>query len=278
MRLKIFFLMAVCFAGISAHAQELVEIESVDSRAKVRAYFYSCSAPECKAAIVMTPTCAGLINDEGKVHAGYDRLAKRFQSQNHVLFVDHFSSRGSKDDCPRVGGSKITSESVRVSDVLGAYLFLVKDKGADPGAVIYLGFGGGSPLLAVQKNVLNKLGSAPGFAGAIGFYPVCDEVFPRQYEAYAPLLILHGEADNWNPITPCRHLAKHLSENRAMGAIEVVGYPGVHHGFFSNVPTQVWPGTSFTVGGDREASLDGIRRSVDFIRAVRLSRASPPSR
>jgi dienelactone hydrolase len=274
MRLKIVgFLMAACLAPPALHAQELVEIQSVDSSAKVRAYFYACSTPACKEAIVITPTCAGLVNEQGKVHMGYDRLAQRFQSQNHVVVVDHFTSRGSKEDCPKRGGSKMTNENDRVNDVLGAYLFLIKEKGADPASVVYLGFGGGGPLLAVQKRTLGKLGNAPGFAAAIGFYPVCAEVFPRQYEAYAPLLVLHGEADNWNPIKPCRELAQHLSDKPAGGAIEVVGYPGVHHGFFSNAPVQTHPGTGFTIGGDREASMDGIRRTVEFIGTVRAAKA-----
>ena len=44
-----------------------------------------------------------------------------------------------------------------------------------------------------------------------------------------PLLILHGEADDWTPAAPCVELAQKLS---AAGLpVRTITYEGAHHGF-----------------------------------------------
>jgi dienelactone hydrolase len=45
----------------------------------------------------------------------------------------------------------------------------------------------------------------------------------------APILILIGEADDWNPAEPCRALVAHSRPDSAPIALTV--YPGAYHGF-----------------------------------------------
>ena len=45
----------------------------------------------------------------------------------------------------------------------------------------------------------------------------------------APLLILIGEADAWNPAETCRWLAAHTRPDAEK--VELVVYPGAHHAF-----------------------------------------------
>ena len=44
-----------------------------------------------------------------------------------------------------------------------------------------------------------------------------------------PLLILHGEADDWTPAAPCIELAQNLKT--AGLPVQTITYAGAHHGF-----------------------------------------------
>ncbi len=255
-------------------AQEPVVFESHGTRQALDGYFLKCEAQDCNAALVVTPTCAGIRTETGALHPGYAGLAANISKWANVLVIDHFSTRGRREDCPKTAVQRITSENDRGSDVLGAYEWLAKRPGIDPARIALMSFGGASPILAVQKSSLAKLGGLPGFAAVVAFYPVCNELPLRAYDAYTPLLILHGEADNWNTIRSCRDLAQRQAMQVDTGKVDLVAYPGAHHAFNFNTPTQNWPGTRFTTGGDSVARMDAFARSREFLGAAFAARAA----
>lgn len=246
-------------------AQERIVFESHETRQPIQGHFFKCEAQDCTAAMVVTPTCAGVLTEKGTLNAYYEGMGANASKWINVLVVDHFSTRGNREDCTKSGTRKFTSENDRANDVLGAYEMLSKRAGIDSARIAFLGFGGASSILAVQKSSLKKLGGLPGFVGAVAFYPVCNELPHRAYDAYAPLLILHGEADNWNPIRTCRDLAQRQETQTQTGKVDLVAYPGAHHAFNFNGPVGVWPGTTFTTGGDPVARVDAFARSREFI-------------
>lgn len=265
----LFFLAATL--AFASSAQEPVVFGSLGGQ-QIRGYFFK-SARGAPGAIVVTPGCAGLVDGKGNLAPFYAALAARWSSGPNVLLVDHFSSRGSHQDCG-AGGGKMTSERDRANDVLGAYRYLAAREGIDARFISYLAYGGGAPILVLQQAALGALGGLPGFAAVAAFYPVCDEIAPGAYNAYSPLLILHGEADNWNPIRACRTLAERRSDMPAAGGVQLVAYPGAHHAFsHPGLPTMTWPGTHFTIGGDPAASADAHQRAAEFIRAAVQARA-----
>ena len=92
------------------------------------------------------------------------------------------------------------------------------------------------------------------------------------YEAYAPLLILIGEADDWTPAAPCAQLAGIAQKQGAL--IEIVTYPGAHHSFDRiNSPVRYRPNVrnlnkpdrlGATVGEHPQARADAIKRTLEF--------------
>jgi dienelactone hydrolase len=102
----------------------------------------------------------------------------------------------------------------------------------------------------------------------VAFYPYCGDV--ASYRARPPLLILHGEADDWTPVELCRYL---VDNAKAAGAdVALVSYPGAHHGFdAANIarPTLVADargGRGATVAYDPAAHSDAEKRLREFLR------------
>lgn len=68
-----------------------------------------------------------------------------------------------------------------------------------------------------------------------------------------PLLVLIGDKDDWTPAARCRALQQ--AGFRHPGLIEIVYYPGAHHGFDIDAPSR-------SVSGTDLSSQDGSMRDV----------------
>ena len=93
---------------------------------------------------------------------------------------------------------------------------------------------------------------------------------PRWRPASPPLLILHGEADDWTPAELCRFLADNA---RATGHdVTFVAYPGAHHGFDAATVTrptlvpEARGGRGATIAYDPAAHRDAEKRLREFLR------------
>ena len=68
------------------------------------------------------------------------------------------------------------------------------------------------------------------FAAHISVYGICGTTY-REDEVLAqrPVLMLHGTADDWVPIAPCREYTARLS--KAGAKVTLIEYPDAHHVF-----------------------------------------------
>jgi dienelactone hydrolase len=101
----------------------------------------------------------------------------------------------------------------------------------------------------------------------VAFYPYCGDV--ASYQTLTPLLILHGEADDWTPIEPCRYVADNA---RVAGRdVTLVAYPGAHHAFDDaglRRPTRVRDalgGKGATIAYDADAHADARKQVRAFL-------------
>jgi carboxymethylenebutenolidase len=103
---------------------------------------------------------------------------------------------------------------------------------------------------------------ATGFRAALAFYPGCGlhARFDQGYRPYAPVLLLHGAADEETSPRRCAALA---DKSRALGGtIEIVLYPGASHDFDD-------PGKRRQeVAANAAAKADAIARALAFVKAA----------
>ncbi|MFM8737658.1 MAG: hypothetical protein ACKOGB_08350 [Betaproteobacteria bacterium] len=89
-----------------------------------------------------------------------------------------------------------------------------------------------------------------------------------------PLLMQLGQADDWTPAQPCVDWAERVNGQRGSPAlIEVVLYPGAHHGFDGeapvrlrrDVPNGVNRGQGVHVGGNPQARQASLQRLEQWL-------------
>ncbi len=186
-----------------------------------------------------------------------------------VLFVDSFGSRGLGSQC-RETRRAVTPAGLRRRDALAAAQWLVERPDTPAGGVVLMGWSdGGSTVLAAGRDHPTRRGLVRGL---VAFYPGC-RVAARLggWQPVAPMLILHGEADDWTPIWPCRALAEEVG-----AAVQLVAYPGAYHNFDVDIPIRVMrdiPSSqrgdgTVHVGGDPAARQDAMARVLAFLAAL----------
>lgn len=129
------------------------------------------------------------------------------------------------------------SQIGRLAQLFDAYRaleLLEKHPRVDPARVAVMGFsrGGQAALYSGVKRFQRAQGPASGreFAAYIALYPTCNTTYRADEEVTSnPIRILHGAADDYVPIGPCRDYARRL---KAKGAnIEHTEYADAHHVF-----------------------------------------------
>ena len=159
----------------------------------------------------------------------------------------------------------------QMGDAYAALRYLAAKPFVRASRVALMGFsmGGGSVLLSLEKGVMEHR-HAEKFRAGIAFYPLC------QYASgisSAPVLVLIGDADDWTPSSSCEAMVAGQSElgaSRAPGdrsSIELVIYPGVHHGF-DELELSIIPTRGITFKGHRlEFDEEAMRNSIAKVRA-----------
>ncbi len=184
-----------------------------------------------------------------------------------VLFPDSFASRGLGSQC-REQQRVVTAGGLRRLDALAAARWLATRPGTPAGGVVLMGWSdGGSTVLAAGRAAAEL---EPGLLrGLVAFYPGCRGTARNlAWRPAAPLLMLHGEADDWTPIAPCRDLAA-----RVGAAVTLLAYPGAQHGFdveapmrvLRNIPSSQRDDGTVHVGGDPAARADALVRVPAFL-------------
>lgn len=184
-----------------------------------------------------------------------------------VLFPDSFASRGLGSQC-RVSNRVATASGLRRQDAIAAARYLAAQEPSAKLGLVLLGWSdGGSTVLATATAGRADL-PAGLISRFIAFYPGCRGFAATQgWGAAAPLAILHGEADDWTPIAPCRSLAAQAAH------VSLTGFPGAWHDFdapvpvrvLQNIPTSQNADRSVHVGGDDAARAAAVRQVLALV-------------
>lgn len=190
-----------------------------------------------------------------------------------VLFPDSFGSRGLGSQCGERGRA-VTAEGVRRGDALAAARWLAAQPYAPPGGVVLLGWSnGGSAVLAAGRQAPDL--PAGLLRGLVAFYPGCRAALRVNWRPAAPMLLLHGEADDWTPISRCRDWAKGNKD-----VVQLVAYPGAYHDFDAPGMALRTRRAAFSADGsgtvhqgtDPAAREDALRRVPAFLASLPSAR------
>ena len=191
------------------------------------------------------------------------RLRDALAARGIGLFVlDSHSGRGighTMADQTQLSGASRTVDALRALEALA------RDKRIDPARIGHAGWGsGGNAAIRASHEpyAASVLPGGPRYAAHAALYPFCGYRFERYEPAGAPLLFLLGGADNYTKAEFCEGLVGGMRE--AGGSVEVVTYPGAHHGFAGALPlrrnAKAW---HFNDCGAIQVGTDGELRS-DF--------------
>jgi dienelactone hydrolase len=164
-----------------------------------------------------------------------------------AFVVDSFAPRG-------IGESASDQSKLRsladLADSFAALKVLAADPRIDPGRIGIMGWsrGGGVAMEAALETA--RLGvlapTDPKFAAHVVFYGMASPQYRDTATDHAPMLFLHGEADNLVPVGPTREFADWIKTQG--NPVTFQTYPGVYHDF------------------DVEGGIDGSVRRVQTAR------------
>jgi dienelactone hydrolase len=179
-------------------------------------------------AVVLLHGCAGLLDK----HTGW---AKQLVKWGYaVLIVDSFSTRGVERLCEADDEEWVSMSRARADDADAALAFLSSRKKIDAGNIGLMGWSyGGTTVLELVTS------EADGYRAAVAFYPSCWQYLQRHpetdvFKSSAPLLIIHGTADDWTLIKHCRVIVQRAKTGG--GIVSIVEYADARHDFDN--PTQ----------------------------------------
>ena len=203
----------------AASAGSLVEFPNASEREpKLLGYLARPDGTGAFPAVVVLHGCAGFSA------AGSLQLTDQLKDRGYVaLAVDSLGPRGLTTAC---GGPFIDQPG----DAYAALRYLSQQSFVAPERIAVLGnsMGGYAALYAVDRGLMAQYFRhfKERFRAAIAYYPNCG--IPATVMT-APTLILIGEADDWNPAERCRAMVAYVRPDGE--PIELIVYPGAHHGF-----------------------------------------------
>ena len=274
-------LMLLLLAAMPVRAQERVTFASAEPGGvpTLTAYLYKPAGNGPFPAMVLHHGCGGMYSRRGEPSPIIAAWAQRFVAAGMVaLAVDSFGSRGYTEMCTRATPQPVRPALERTRDAFAAlrYLRSRDDVRADRIGLIGWSHGGSTVLWSASRQASAQraaAGPGPDFRAAIAFYPGCGAPLAnRRYEAVVPLLVLVGEADDWTRAPPCTALAE--AQHHKGAALELVLYPGAHHGFdapgsrhLTRTDTAVAraKGGVVTLATDPDARADAIVRVAQFL-------------
>ncbi len=158
-----------------------------------------------------------------------DYAARQFIDMGLAVFlIDSFSARGLVTDQTELGRLNVTYDIYRALQVMAEHPRI------DPDRIAVVGYsrGADSALYAAMDRFRDKHGADGGsdFAAYVGFYPTCNREWrDREAVADAPILVLHGEADDLALVEDCEAYVQELQDAGADATL--IAYPGAAHVF-----------------------------------------------
>jgi len=263
-------------------AAEKVSFASLDGTTTLSAYLSVPRAQGPHPAVVMLHGCGGLGRDGGVSPRHLGWAGHLMRAGYAVLLLDSAGPRGFGATCGPGPERKVMWRD-RPKDAYATLAFLQSRVGIDPARIALMGWsqGGGVVLLSINSRSIGRpvTISGPDFAAAVALYPgACSERLQTRpftdvpsggWETAIPLLVLHGDADDWTPAGPCRDF---IAAARARGQpVDMKIYPGALHGFDApNLAPRrlehitLRGGGSPTIGTDKAARADALRAVPDF--------------
>jgi dienelactone hydrolase len=208
---------------------------------------------EKNSVVVLFHGVTGLGGEGGPVHE-WSRVLN--EAGIATFAVDSFSGRGV---ATLAEGARV-SPLTRVVDAYRGLELLAKHPLVDANKIAVMGFShGGGPALYSSLVRFQKMHGKPDlqFAAHISVYGFCGTTY-RQDEVLTqrPVLFLHGTADDWVPIGPCREYAARLS--KAGVNARLIEYPNASHVFDGPVLREpVKLPQAITLGNCRFAEVEG---------------------
>ncbi len=248
---------------------------------------------ERRPAVVLMHGCSGMLDSRGRLSPRDREWADQFVRWGYVvLHVDSFGPRGLGSVCDlKNRPAESQPWTARTADAYAALDFLAARNDVDPQQIFVLGWshGGSTVMGLVRPEALGRRDDGPRFKAAIGFYPGCvGPLRMKDFRTTMPLLILHGEDDDWVPAAPCVELAKKLTAAHVADAgknpfpVKTIVYPGARHGFdaiatpvryLPNVHNPLSPtGRGSWVGGHEPSRLKAIDDTKSFVDSLRRTR------
>ena len=183
------------------------------------------AGPEKQAVVILLHGAGGVASSSGPSSVWGDVLN---QAGIATFAVDSFAGRGANTPADVAKVSPLS----RTLDAFGALEVLAKHPLIDPQRVAVMGFSHGS-VAALYSNVerLRKMHGNPDvqFAAHISVYGLCGTELREDENHIKPALLLHGIADDFVPIGPCREYTARLLKSGKN--IRLIEYPDAHHVF-----------------------------------------------
>jgi dienelactone hydrolase len=208
------------------------------------------------------PAVVGLHGCAGMHDTTRQKLADDLVGRGYVLLlVDSHATRGIDHAC---ASTAFATFLTRRPDAYGALLFLARQTFVDPQRVAAVGFSSGAwlTLSVAEPNSFEPFlpSSNSRFRAAAAFNPPCIRAVARPE---IPTLIFIGALDDWTPAADCSN--KVASWGKDGPPVELVVYPGAHHGFYY---PHLQPGTTMFghwLEYNGEAADDATRRLHQFL-------------
>ena len=207
-----------------------------------------------------------------------NQLRKGLAARGLGFFIaDSYAGRGIRETSREQGQ---LSRASRVIDAFRALEALSEHPRVDPDRIGITGtsFGGIVSFLTSHEHWAEAvLPGGPRFAAHLPLYPSCNTHPDPYLPSGAPLLFLLGASDDYTDPGPC--LAR-IEEMKTAGVnVDVVAYPGAHHGFISSKAVyrhkDAWqfndcpPGRLGSDGESRSAAFSS--EGITWMELVRLA-------
>jgi dienelactone hydrolase len=236
-------------AHATAKTPERVTFSSADGKTTLVGYLFKPDTPpEARVpAVVMMHGRAGAYSSRAQGTYDATTLSRRHQAWGQLwadagyvaVLVDGFGPRGHPQGFPRFSykdrPAELDEVDVRPLDAYGALTYLRSRADVVPDRIGLQGWsnGGSAALSAMSVDAAGITAPTPstGFRAALVFYPACGLKgrFANGYRPYAPVLVLHGTADEEVSFQRCRDL---VNASAAQGGnIQIHIYDGATHGF-----------------------------------------------
>lgn len=250
----------------AATTRDVAFVNSQNVRITARLYLPD-AAYQPGPAVVLMHGCSGVFSysDPSRGIAQlYREWATRLNNAGYAaLLVDSFSARNVEQNQCGNGAAGVSEVEDRPRDAYAARNYLAGMPAIDASRIALLGWShGASSVLATLSATMVPPGQKP-FSAGFAFYPGCGlynafgGISTSTYRPYAPLTILHGDAD---PLFQAGYCQQRIDNAYAHGSRDfgMTVYPGAQHSFdMARSGTSPW--TIYDVNARTSADLQVLQ-------------------